>query len=76
MMTAAVAPESAKTDPTERSMSPLAITKVRPTASNAISENASSIENELSSPCQKSGLAQKPNSQSATSSITAAASRR
>ena len=49
IMTAAAAPESASTEPTDRSMSPLAITKVRPTASRAISVNASRIANELSS---------------------------
>ena len=43
MITAATAPESASTEPTERSMSPLAMTKVRPTASSAISEKASRI---------------------------------
>ena len=76
MITAATAPESASTEPTERSMSPLAMTKVRPTASSAISEKASRIEKELSSPSQKSGRAHRPNSQSATTSMTAAASRR
>jgi hypothetical protein len=76
MITAATAPESASTDPTERSMSPLAITNVRPTARSEISENASRIAKLLSSPPQKSGLAHKPNSQSATMRITAAASRR
>src|SRR5271163_2631021 len=76
MTTAATAPDKASTEPTDRSMSPLAITKVSPTASSAISENASSVEKLLSSPAQKSGRAHRPNSHNAIINMTAAASRR